>query len=162
MLENLPPSASDPPAAVVKRYAPPNQRNRSFGRRKPGERLDRTNNPYAVDGDKIAPRNMNDHRGTAFGNFLNEVPQPGLIPLEGCCSSEAYQLLNDRWAAAIHSYNDTSLDLSARPVIYSGSSASVWGHNRLPHQLISPGGTGMPSSQMDFMAELQQAMHGAK
>ncbi|KAK4747162.1 hypothetical protein SAY87_026199 [Trapa incisa] len=149
MLENPPPPASDPTAVVFKRYTPPNQRNQSIGRRKSG-----------VDGDKIPPRNINDHRGTAIGNFLNEGPQPGLIPLEGCCSSEAYQLLSDRWAAAVHSSNDTSIDLSARPIMYSGSSASVsvW----LPHQIISPGGRGMQASRMDFMAEFQQAMHRAK
>ncbi|OWM82951.1 uncharacterized protein LOC116189168 [Punica granatum] len=163
MLENPPPAAADPPpSAVVKRYAPPNQRNRSLSRRKSGERFDRSSNPYALDGDKLAARNIPiaDPRDTGIRNFPNDSHHFGLIPLEGCCSSEAYQLLSDRWAAAIHCCNDPSIDPSERPLMYSGSSASVWGHIKLPHQLMFPGAAVSPGSQMDFMAELQRSMRG--
>ncbi|CBI25682.3 uncharacterized protein LOC100248340 [Vitis vinifera] len=150
MLEN--PSGTDPPSSVKQqRYAPPNQRNRSLNRRKSGERFDRINNSFANDGDKsqvVAPRNVPniDQGDSGSSNILNENARPGLIALDGCCSSEASQLLNDRWAAAMHGCNNQSLDLPERPVMYSGSGASAWGHFRLPHQM------------MDFSGELRRAM----
>ncbi|PKI75532.1 hypothetical protein CRG98_004068, partial [Punica granatum] len=126
------------------------------------QRFDRSSNPYALDGDKLAARNIPiaDPRDTGIRNFPNDSHHFGLIPLEGCCSSEAYQLLSDRWAAAIHCCNDPSIDPSERPLMYSGSSASVWGHIKLPHQLMFPGAAVSPGSQMDFMAELQRSMRG--
>ncbi|XP_043707664.1 uncharacterized protein LOC122656998 isoform X2 [Telopea speciosissima] len=129
MLENA--SDSSAPSITVKRYAPPNQRNRVHNRRKSGDRFERTSSSHSNDGEK----NQNSSRNTS--NHLNENAPPGLIALYGCCSSEAAQLLNDRWAAAIRSYNDPSIDLSERPIMYSGSGASAWGHPRLPHQIIN-------------------------
>lgn len=54
--------------------------------------------PYVGYGDNNAPRNIpiNEHRDIGIGNFPNESPHSGYIPLEGCCSSRAYQLLSDR------------------------------------------------------------------
>ncbi|KAF8036036.1 hypothetical protein BT93_C1907 [Corymbia citriodora subsp. variegata] len=143
------PSAAAAAAAAVKRYAPPNQRNRSLNRRKSGEQLDRPNNFYVSDGEKnhtAASRNtINDQRDAASTNLPKENPRPRLIALEGCSNSEASRLLNDRWEATIQSCNDSSIDSSERPVMYSGSSTSAWGHIKLPHQ-------------MDFLGELRQAM----
>ncbi|XP_052198398.1 uncharacterized protein LOC127805680 isoform X1 [Diospyros lotus] len=151
MLEN--PSDSSP-AATVKRYGPPNQRARSLGRRKSGgERIDRINSNYPNDGEKsqiASSRNVPvAGHGDALGSYLaNDNTNPGLIPLHGCSKSKSVQLLNQRWAATIKAYNDPSIDLAERPVMYSGSSASAWGHFRLPHQ-------------MDFLNELRRAMHNA-
>lgn len=79
--------------------------------------------------------------------------------MDRCCGSVAYQLLNDRWAAAMHRYNDSSIDLSEKPVMYTGSSPSAWGQFRLPHQLMAPGaGVGPSGGQMDFLGELRRAM----
>ncbi|XP_052198405.1 uncharacterized protein LOC127805680 isoform X2 [Diospyros lotus] len=134
MLEN--PSDSSP-AATVKRYGPPNQRARSLGRRKSGgERIDRINSNYPNDGEKsqiASSRNVPvAGHGDALGSYLaNDNTNPGLIPLHGCSKSKSVQLLNQQ-----------------RPVMYSGSSASAWGHFRLPHQ-------------MDFLNELRRAMHNA-
>jgi len=92
----------------------------------------------------------------------NENLRPALISLHGCCNSGAFRLLNDRWAAAINAYNNPSIDLAERPVMYSGSGASAWGQFRLPHQLMPPvGSVGPSSTQMDFLAELRQAMRNA-
>ncbi|XP_030521392.1 uncharacterized protein LOC115734658 [Rhodamnia argentea] len=158
-------SAADPSPAVVKRYAPPNQRNRSLGRRKSGEQLDRPNNFDVSDGEKnptAASRNTaNDQRDAGSSNLPKENPHSGLIALEGCSTSEASRLLTDRWEATIHSCNDSSIDSSERPVMCSGSNASAWGHIKLPHQLIAPSGVGSPGSQMDFLGELRQAMRNA-
>lgn len=124
MLENPTPAATAPPpdSTTVKRYAPPNQRNRSLNRRKSGDRFDRGNSLYQNDGEKNQQpqshantrNNIPDHHGDAgSSSLLNDNSSPHtLIPLEGCCRSEASQLLNDRWAAIMHSYNDTSIDLS--------------------------------------------------
>ncbi|XP_062030647.1 uncharacterized protein LOC133746486 isoform X2 [Rosa rugosa] len=124
MLEN-PTSAAADPASVVKRYAPPNQRNRPLNRRKSAERFDRTNNLH--------------------GNDL-----------------EKNQIASSRgWAATMHCFNDSSIDLSERPVMYSGSGAA-WGHFRLPHQLMAPaGGAGSPVSSMDFLSELCRLKHNS-
>jgi len=172
MLENSTPAVAPPDstAAVssssVKRYAPPNQRNR-LNRRKSGDRSDRNNTLYANDGDKsqqLAPsRNIPvmDHADPGSGSIKNENFRPRLIALEGCSRSEASQLLNDRWAAIMHRYNDTSIDLSERPVMYPGSSASAWGQFRLPHQLMASANNSGPSSgpQIDFLSDLHRAMH---
>ncbi|OAY32954.1 hypothetical protein MANES_13G058400v8 [Manihot esculenta] len=118
MLENPTPAAQPDSTAVIKRYAPPNQRNRSLNRRKSGDRYDRSSSLYATDVDKnpqhAPPRNLPivDHGDVGSSNLLNEKPRPGLIFLEGCCRSEASQLLNDRWAQAMHNCNDVSIDLS--------------------------------------------------
>nr|GFA87474.1 hypothetical protein [Tanacetum cinerariifolium] len=70
---------------AVKRYTPPNQRDRT--------------NSYVSDGD------------IKFKRIVKILPSH-LIPLKGCCSSEAYQLLNNRWAAAMSAYENPSTDLS--------------------------------------------------
>ncbi|XP_021663025.2 uncharacterized protein LOC110651867 isoform X2 [Hevea brasiliensis] len=143
MLENPTPAAQPDSTAVVKRYAPPNQRNRSLNRRKSGDRFDRSS-LNASDAEKnqqhASPRNIPiiDQGDVGSSNLLSENSRPGLIALEGCCRSEASQLLNDRWALAMHNYNDVSIDLSERPVMYSGSSASAWGNLRPPHQVVVP------------------------
>ncbi|KAK1315415.1 hypothetical protein QJS10_CPA06g01516 [Acorus calamus] len=141
---------------AVKRYAPPQQRNRVLNRRKSGERLDRTNYSF---GNAPAP----DHGNVNGSNLQNENLQPGLIPMDGCGSSEAARLLSERfqqhdnyhflitfagWAAAMHAYNDPTIDLSERPVMYAGASGVAWGHPKLPHQ-------------MDFLSELQRAIRNA-
>ncbi|THG19921.1 hypothetical protein TEA_011266 [Camellia sinensis var. sinensis] len=202
MLENPTDSSSTPNITTVKRYAPPNQRNRSLSRRKSGgvtwgrngilykghsqcirlsltvgcgreDRFERTNNNYMNDGEKnqvATSRNIHvaDHGDLVGSNVANDNPHSGLISLHGCSRSKAFQLLNDRWVAAISAYNDPSIDLADeikvmfltkkvslywflirckapavtpplnRPVMYSGSGASPWGQFRLPHQLMSP------------------------
>lgn len=68
------------------------------------------------------------------------------MPLEGCSVSEAAQLLSDRWAAAMNSYNDPN-DSPGKPVMYGGSTGSSWGqgHMKLPHQ-------------MNFLEDLRRAV----
>ncbi|XP_042489143.1 uncharacterized protein LOC122069239 [Macadamia integrifolia] len=88
MLES--PTDSSAPPTTVKRYAPPNQRNRVHNRRKSGDRLERTSISYSNDEEK----NQTSSRNTS--NHLNENAPPRLIALNRCCSSEAVQLLNDR------------------------------------------------------------------
>ncbi|KAK1398045.1 Esterase [Heracleum sosnowskyi] len=135
----------------VKRYAPPNQRNR-LGRRKSGaagEKLERASS-YANEGDKAqaaGSRNFPsvDRRDASSSVLVNESAPARLISLHGCCESEAFRLLNDRWAATMDAYNNPSIDAGERPVMYSGNGASAWGHFRLPHQ-------------MDFLNELKRAM----
>uniref|UniRef100_A0A2P2MDM3 Uncharacterized protein MANES_13G058400 n=2 Tax=Rhizophora mucronata TaxID=61149 RepID=A0A2P2MDM3_RHIMU len=163
MLENPTPTA---PPDAVKRYAPPNQRNRSLNRRK----SDRFNNYYVNDGERNQPHGaasrsvpVADHDGdVGSSNVPNESSRPGLIALEGCSRGEASQLLSDRWAAVMNSYNDTSIDLSERPVMYSGSSGSTWPHMRLPHQVMAAsnnvGSSGQP---IDFLSELCLAIRNA-
>ncbi|KAJ6674499.1 PHOSPHOPANTOTHENATE--CYSTEINE LIGASE 2 [Salix viminalis] len=175
MLENPTPAASAPPpdSTAVKRYAPPNQRSRSMNRRKSGDRFDRGSSLYQIDGEKNQQQqshantrnNIPDHHGDAGSSSLlnDNYSSHTLIPLEGCCRSEASQLLNDRWAAIMHSYNDTSIDLSERPVMYPGSSAPAWGQFKLPHQILSPvNSVGAPNPQMDFLSELHRAIQNSK
>ncbi|KAF2289006.1 hypothetical protein GH714_023786 [Hevea brasiliensis] len=114
-----------------------------------GDRFDRSS-LNASDAEKnqqhASPRNIPiiDQGDVGSSNLLSENSRPGLIALEGCCRSEASQLLNDQ-----------------RPVMYSGSSASAWGNLRPPHQLISPGGGPSSGSQMDFLSELRRAIRNA-
>ncbi|XP_072981560.1 uncharacterized protein [Typha angustifolia] len=133
----------------AKRYAPPVQRNRVLNRRKSGDRFEKTSYSYGVDGEKSQAsysRNfpLVDH-GEAGSNIPNGSTRSRLIPIEGCCTSEAAHLLTERWAAAMHLYNDPSVDSSEKPVMYSGASGSSWAHLKLPHQ-------------MDFLGELRRAM----
>ncbi|XP_018458023.1 uncharacterized protein LOC108828748 [Raphanus sativus] len=39
-------------------------------------------------------------------------PTPRIISREECFTSAGYQLLSGRWAAALHLYNDPSVDVS--------------------------------------------------
>ncbi|ESR61124.1 phosphopantothenate--cysteine ligase 2 [Citrus sinensis] len=128
-------AAADSAPAVVKRYAPPNQRNRSLNRRKSG---DRSSNLYGNDGEKnqlAALRNaaVTDHGDSGSSNFANVNSQPRLVPLEGFSRSEGAQLLKDRGRAIWNLFHDPSIDLSERPVLYS-SGASHLGV-KLPHQV---------------------------
>ncbi|KAI5311077.1 hypothetical protein L3X38_045544 [Prunus dulcis] len=155
-------AAADPPANV-KRYAPPSQRNRPLNRRKSADRFDRTNNPQGgsdLEKNQISSsRSLSgmDHGDASSSSLLNENSHPGLLALEGCSSSAAFQLLNNRWAAAMHCFNDQSVDLSERPVMYTGG-GSAWGQFQLPHQLMaSTGGAGSPGSSMDFLSELRRS-----
>ncbi|KAH7670792.1 hypothetical protein IHE45_10G051700 [Dioscorea alata] len=66
--------------------------------------------------------------------YQNDSMNSRLIPLDGCSNSEAAHLLNERWLAAMNSYNDPS-DLSEKPFMYTGASGSSWGHFKLPHQV---------------------------
>lgn len=144
MLENPSDSTND------KRYAPPPQRNRVLSRRKSGgDRFERGNYSFGNDGEKsqfTSSRNVPAVEHVEAGSTnLNENPGPRLVRLDGCSTGVAAQIMNDRWAAAMHSYNDASIDLSERPVMYSGASGSAWVHTKLP-------------PQMDFLGELRRAM----
>lgn len=168
MLEN---SSSDSLAsaasvATVKRYAPPNQRNRSLGRRKSGgDRLERANS-YMNDGERnpIAATKSGpiaDHGEPAFNNRVNENLHARLIPLHGCYTSEASQLLNNRWATAINALNSLPDDSAEKPVVYSRKGVSAWEHSILPHLMIQPTGGVSAGLQRDFLSELRQAMQSA-
>ncbi|PSR94992.1 hypothetical protein CEY00_Acc25747 [Actinidia chinensis var. chinensis] len=171
MTENPNDSSSTANTTTVKRYAPPNQRNRPLSRRRSGgDRFERMNNRSANDGENNqvpASRNVPiaDHGYALGSNIVNENPQAALIPLQGCCKSEACELLNDRWKAAITACYDPSIDFTEKPVMYSRTGASAWGQLgqfRLPHQLMSRiDNAGPPGSQMDFLSELQRAIRDA-
>ncbi|XP_039010350.1 uncharacterized protein LOC120139077 isoform X3 [Hibiscus syriacus] len=99
MLEN--PTSTAPDAApLIKRYAPPNQRNRSLGRHKSGDWFHWTNNVYGNDSEKnlgAASRNNNLVGDAGSSAILNEdLHRPILIPLEGCSRSDASRLLSYR------------------------------------------------------------------
>ncbi|KAG0504017.1 hypothetical protein HPP92_004089 [Vanilla planifolia] len=137
-----------------KRFVPPPLRNRSGNRRKSGDRFEKANYSPGFDGDKSqasVPRNSSnvDHGDSGSNQIQLEHPHTGLIALDGCSNNEAFQLLNERWAAAMQAYNDPTLDLSERPSMYSGASGSSWGHLKLPYQ-------------MDFIAEVRRAIHNAQ
>ncbi|KAF5176905.1 phosphatase 2C, partial [Thalictrum thalictroides] len=114
-------------------------------RKSSGDRFDRTSNssgnvPIIFDYPQGELPTTND-------NLLLH-PASHLLTIHGCCRSGAAQLLTDRWVTAIHSYNDPSIDLSERPIMYSGATASAWGHSKLSHQ-------------MDFLTELRRAIGSA-
>ncbi|CAJ1972958.1 unnamed protein product [Sphenostylis stenocarpa] len=152
MLENLQAVPATESAPVVKRYAPPNQRNRSANRRKSSDRLDRTNSVgNELEKNQVASsRNVPipDHGEAGSSNLLNENHYSRFVALEGCSSSAASQLLNDRWTAAMQSYNSIK-DSSEKPVMYS-SGASAWTHQQF-----------RPPQQLDFLGELRRQMHNA-
>ncbi|KAK4374938.1 hypothetical protein RND71_005615 [Anisodus tanguticus] len=145
--------------APVKRYAPPNQRIRSLSRRKSrGDRLERVNS-YSNDGEK---NQVSASRSTASddagGRYqANENHRTGLIPLQGCSGSDAFQLLNDH--AEYFTSGHEANEMNERPVMYT--KRSPWGQSMLPHQLMSQaGGVSSPGSQKDFLSELRLAMRG--
>ncbi|XP_074303046.1 uncharacterized protein LOC141637470 [Silene latifolia] len=153
MLEN-------PMDSSVKRYAPPNQRNRGLNRRKSTDESERASNLHSSDGEtnlgtgfRRAPSIDSSDGGSNKSAY--ESFHPRLIALNGCCASEASQLLHQRWKAAIHCYDDPTIDLTERQVMYTESASSAWGSFRLPHQLMS-------APQMDFLAELQQAIDNSQ
>ncbi|KAK2446867.1 hypothetical protein QL285_017614 [Trifolium repens] len=162
MLENFQPPESA--ATAAKRYAPPNQRNRSTNNRRKSssDRLDRTSSVGSdVEKNQVSSsRNIQvpDHGDASSSYILNENHYSRLIALDGCSSSAASQLLSDRWTAAIQSYNNPK-DSSEKPVMYSGGT-SVWTQFRLPHQIMSPAPSVSSSvSQLDFLGELRRQMH---
>lgn len=168
MLENpsSDPSSVAASAAIVKRYAPPNQRNRSLGRRKSGgDRLERANS-YSNDGERNSlGANKSgptvDHLDAGGNNRASESLRVKLIPLHGCGNSDAFQLLNDRWANTMNAYNSLPEESTERPVLYTRKSTSAWGQPILPHLLIQSSGGASSGSQRDFLSELRQVMQNA-
>ncbi|XP_030510550.1 uncharacterized protein LOC115725245 isoform X3 [Cannabis sativa] len=143
-------AAATESATIVKRYAPPNQRSR-LHRRKSADK-------NQVSGSRSVP--VIDHGDAGGSSLLNEKPRTRLIALEGCSSSEASQLLNERWAATMQFYNDSTVEQPEKPVMCSDKASSAWGGQfRLPHQFMTPTGRpGSPGSQMDFLGELRRAI----
>ncbi|KAE9603463.1 hypothetical protein Lal_00001879 [Lupinus albus] len=163
LLSPPPPSSSDSNSTnnVIKRYAPPNQRNRSTHRRKSSDRLDRTNSAGSdLDKNQVASlRNaqLPDQGDAGISNLPNENHYLRFVALEGCSCSAASQLLTDRWTAAMQSYNN-STDSSEKPVMYSGGTP-VWNQFRLPHQIMSPAASASSSVPLlDFLGELCRQM----
>ncbi|KAL0436645.1 UNVERIFIED_CONTAM: hypothetical protein Sradi_0372400 [Sesamum radiatum] len=145
MLKN--PGTDSPAAAAsiatVKRYAPPNQRNRSLGRRKSGgDRLERANS-YVSDGER-------NPIGATKSNPVADLGE-GV----GKCSCQRKPL---GWAATMSAYNNLPEDSAERPVLYTRKSSSAWGHAILPHLLIQPTAGASTGLQRDFLTELRQAM----
>ncbi|CAH2044802.1 unnamed protein product, partial [Thlaspi arvense] len=92
--------------------------------------------------------------------FHKENPSPQIISPEGCSRSEAYQLLSDRWAAAMHLYNDPTVDLSERPMMYYGG--DVWG--KLPHKILAPANKTLPPPMLpnDYRTEHRRGLADSK
>ncbi|XP_010442251.1 PREDICTED: uncharacterized protein LOC104725317 [Camelina sativa] len=120
MMEN-PNSSSmvDSTSSAPKRYTPPNQRNRSSNRRRS------IGSFSSNEGERSQPVSV----AVAVGFQKENSSSPKIISLAGCSNSEAFHLLSDRWAAAMHLYSDPTVDLSERPLMYYGG--DVWG--KLPH-----------------------------
>ncbi|CAG7878149.1 uncharacterized protein LOC103870653 isoform X1 [Brassica rapa] len=132
------------PSSNTKKYTPPGLRNPSGGNKKTGDRAGSQQNK---DGERSQTQ--------ASGSQM-EKASPKIITLKDCATSEAYQLLSERWAAAMHQYNDPTVDLSERPVMYYGG--SVWG--KLPHQILaSANNTLSPKiTPADYRAELRRGL----
>ena len=69
------------------------------------DRLERANS-YPNDGEKTqisVPKNVPliNHGDAGSSKRVNENSLVGLIPIHGCCNSEAFQLLNDRMSSRI-------------------------------------------------------------
>ncbi|EOA31655.1 hypothetical protein CARUB_v10014858mg [Capsella rubella] len=127
------------------KYTPPNQRTPTGNRRNSG---DRTSSQGNKDGEGNQP--------PATGLQMGNKPQR-IIPLKDCSRSEAHQLLSKRWEAAMHEYNDQTVDLSERPVMYYGG--SVWG--KLPHQILAAANKTLPPqtiSPEDYMTEVRRGL----
>ncbi|EEE57311.1 hypothetical protein OsJ_07398 [Oryza sativa Japonica Group] len=67
--------------------------------------------------------------------------------MQATCNHNPHNQSFTSWAAAMNLYNDQSYDSPDKPVMYSGSSGSSWGHGhmKLPHQ-------------MNFFEELRRAL----
>ncbi|XP_078434916.1 uncharacterized protein LOC144705921 isoform X2 [Wolffia australiana] len=128
-------------AESIARYAPPFQRNRSLGRRKSGDRLERLNYASGHDAENIQYQSRN------FPTGQKEKPSMA-IPIDGCAGSNAARWLRERWANALQSCNDPAADRQDKPVLYGGAGGPAWGQFNLPHQV-------------DFLAELRRAYHGS-
>ncbi|ESQ49273.1 hypothetical protein EUTSA_v10021713mg [Eutrema salsugineum] len=132
------------PSSDPKKYAPPFQRKSSGNRKKSG---DRTSNQQNKDHEKSHP--------LATGFQMEKTP-PRIITLKDCSRSEAFQLLSERWAAAMHQYNDPTVDLSERPIMYYGG--SVWG--KLPHQILGSANKTLPPPRLptDYRSEARRGL----
>lgn len=65
------------------------------------DRFEKINNSYGSDGEKNQPsysKNLTtvNHGDPGVSSIRNESTHSGLIPMEGCCTSEAAQLLTER------------------------------------------------------------------
>ncbi|AAF13076.1 unknown protein [Arabidopsis thaliana] len=59
------------------------------------------------------------------------------------------------WAAEMHQYDDPTVDLSVRPIMYYGG--SVWG--KLPHQILAAANKTLPPpSPTDYMTEVRRGL----
>ncbi|KAL2938962.1 Ni-sirohydrochlorin a c-diamide reductive cyclase complex component CfbD [Bienertia sinuspersici] len=81
------------------------------------DRSERPSNLHSTDGDKnssigLQSASSTDHSDTGSSKCVYECFHPQLITLNGCCRSEASQLLHERWKAAIRCYSDPTVDLS--------------------------------------------------
>merc|ERR1712113_627094 len=96
-----------------------------------------------------------DHVGLSVANISSsnnaESLSTGIVTVQGCSTSEVAKMLNDRWAAIMHSYNDPLLDAAEKPVVYSSSGGGPgWGSSKLAYQ-----------SSVTDMAEMTQAIRRA-
>ncbi|KAF5181228.1 Ubiquitin carboxyl-terminal hydrolase-related protein [Thalictrum thalictroides] len=89
----------DTPTTTLRPGYPPSSQRNVCGRCKSREKLELTSNSHGND------------------------PENTIISIHGCSRSWAAHLLTDRWEAVFRSYNDPSIDLLERPVIYSGDDA---------------------------------------
>ncbi|CAF1936218.1 BnaC05g44360D [Brassica napus] len=127
------------PSYNTKKYTPPGLRNPSGVNKKIG---DRAGSQQSKDGERSQPQ--------------MEKASQKIITLKDSATSEAYQLLSERWAAAMHQYNDPTVDLSERPVMYYGG--SVWG--KLPHQILASANNTLPPkiTPADYRAEVRRGL----
>jgi len=134
----------------------PSSRNRAFNKqRQSRDHFDRTTDngekDVAFSNNNVVALDRGGFSGTNNSNNNTESLISGNVSVNGCNISEAVMLMTDRWAAAMHSYNDQSLNVTEKPVVYSSSGGSVWGSSKLACQ----------PSVMDFLAELGQAIRRA-
>ncbi|WZZ62888.1 uncharacterized protein BNAC05G44360D isoform X2 [Brassica napus] len=124
------------PSYNTKKYTPPGLRNPSGVNKKIG------GSQQSKDGERSQPQ--------------MEKASQKIITLKDSATSEAYQLLSERWAAAMHQYNDPTVDLSERPVMYYGG--SVWG--KLPHQILASANNTLPPkiTPADYRAEVRRGL----
>ncbi|KAH9314596.1 hypothetical protein KI387_023223, partial [Taxus chinensis] len=117
--------------------------NRVISKRHSRDRFDRIGSFSNDNGEKDGslPNNIASFdRGGPSGtnnssNNNTESLTPGIVRVHGCSNSELAKTMSDRWAAAVHSCNDPSLDATERPVVYSSSGGgSGWGSSKLAHQ----------------------------
>ncbi|CAH2054610.1 unnamed protein product [Thlaspi arvense] len=128
------------PSSKPEKYTPPNQRKPSGNLKKSG---DRTSSQQKKDGERSQP-------------LATEKTSRRIITPKDCSRSDAYQLLRERWSAAMSLYNDPKLDLSERPIMYYGG--SVWG--KLPHQILAAANNTLPPriSPSDYRSEVRRGL----
>ncbi|CAN8260127.1 unnamed protein product [Cochlearia groenlandica] len=133
------------PSSNKERYTPPSKRNPPGNRKNTGG--DRTSSQQNKDGNRSQ---------LVDTGFQTEKTSRKIIRLNGCSRSEAYQLLSERWGAGMHLYNDPTVDLSERPIMYYGG--SVWG--KLPHQILASANNTLPPSMLpkDYTRELRKGL----